>query len=109
MAVHRRTGADHGDRTAVLRRRANRHARRGEYRKAALALRQLAALRGDAASWVALGDMLSRARRPEEAVVAFRRGLWLHRQAGATGRARTVARLILSIVPGDAHATRHAA
>ena len=97
------------DRAVVLRRRAQRHARRGEYRKAAVALRQVVALRGDAVSWVSLGSMLCLSRRPTEAVDAFRHGLWLHRRAGADGRARTVARLILRIAPDDAQAARHLA
>jgi hypothetical protein len=109
MTVKRRTmmrTPDLSDRASILRRRASRHARRGEYRKAAVAMRQVAALRGDAASWVALGDMLNRASRPGEAVQALKQGLWLHRQAGSEGRARTVARMILAVDPHDAHASR---
>jgi len=110
MTVNRRTMVrtppNLSDRASILRRRASRHARRGEFRKAAVAMRQVAALRGDAASWVALGDMLKRASRPDEALQALKQGLWLHRQAGYEGRARTVARMILAVNPHDTHASR---
>jgi tetratricopeptide (TPR) repeat protein len=90
----------------VLKRRAQRLARKGEYRKAALALRERVTLTGDAPSWVALGDMLRRARRTPEALNALRQGMYLHRQAGALGRARTVARMIVALDPWDAQAAR---
>lgn len=93
----------------VLKRRAQRLARKGDYRKAALALRERVALTGDAASWVALGDMLRRARRVPEALTALRQGLYLHRRAGAEGRARTVARMIVALDPWDAKAARYTA
>lgn len=85
----------------VLRRRAHKLAGKGQHRKAALALRQLAALTGAAADYVQLGAMLSRARRTDEAVLAFKQGLFLHRQAGAQKRATSVARLIVAIAPHD--------
>lgn len=94
------------NREDILKRRAQRLARQGEYRKAALALRERAALTDDAASWVALGDMLRRARRMPEALSALRQGMHLHRQAGAMGRARTVARMIVALDPWDAKAAR---
>ncbi len=93
-------------REEMLKRRARRLARSGDYRKAALALREHVALRGDAASWVALGDMLRRARRVPEALNALRQGRYLHRKAGADGRARTVARMIVALDPWDAKAAR---
>lgn len=91
----------------ILTRRARRHAKRGDYRKAALALRERVALTGDAASWVALGDMLRRAHRIPEALTALRQGMYLHRRAGAMGRARTVARMIVALDPWDANAARY--
>lgn len=89
------------EQSQVLKRRAQRFARRGDYRKAALALRERCALTGDASAWVALGDMLRRARKPREAVTALKQGLYLHKQAGAQGRARTVARMIVALDPWD--------
>jgi hypothetical protein len=94
-------------REEVLKRRARRLARKGDYRKAAIALRERAALRGDAASWVALGDMLRRARRDREALDALKQGMYLHRRAGAVGRVRTVARMIVALDPWDTKAARY--
>ena len=93
----------------ILRRRARRLAREGDYRKAAVALRELTALADDAASYVKLGDMLRRARREGEALQALREGLWRHRQAGNDLRARSVARLFLVMEPADTKAQRFAA
>jgi hypothetical protein len=92
----------------ILRRRARRLAFQGDFRKAALALRELTALCDEAATWVMLGDMLRRARREDEALQALREGLWRHRQAGSDLRARSVARLILALEPGDTKAQRFA-
>jgi cytochrome c-type biogenesis protein CcmH/NrfG len=82
------------DACEILRRRARRHARKGEHRKAALALRELCAREGDAASWTLLGDMWRRARRLDDALAALEQALWLHKRAGADRRAQTVSRLI---------------
>lgn len=92
----------------IIRRRAHKLARKGDFRKAALALRELTAHRNDGATWVMLGSMLRRARREDEALQALREGLWLHRQAGHDLRARSVARLILEIAPLDVKAARFA-
>ena len=89
------------DREETLKRRALKLARKGEYRKAAIALRERAALVADAASWGMVGGMRARARRPEDAVAAYRQGMWLHQQNGAPRRARTVAKLIAEIDPHD--------
>ena len=97
---------DH-ERDDLLKRRALRLAAKGEYRKAALALRERAALVGDAASWVMAGAMLRRAHRDHEAIVALRQGLWLHERAGATQRARSVARVIVQLDPADKLARRY--
>lgn len=82
---------DHSDH---LRRRAIKHAARGDIRKAVLALRERAALVDDGASWVRLGAMLRRAGKHDEAHAALRTGLFHHRRAGFAGRARSVARLM---------------
>lgn len=92
------TGAEHH---RALRRRAHRHVRKGELRKAAVALRQLASLGGEARHWVALGHVLSRANKHSDAVQAWKQGLWLHKQKGADRRAATVAKLILELDPSD--------
>lgn len=89
-----------------LQRRANRHTRRGEHRKALVALREMAALGGEARHWVLLGSALRRARKPREAVEALKQGLFLHQRQGHRGRAATVARLILDVDPGCQAAER---
>ena len=64
----------------------------------------------EARHWVALGAMLERARRPHEALDAYRQGLYLHRRGGATARAKSTAHLILALDPSDSGAwrlTRH--
>jgi hypothetical protein len=99
--------SQHDSLSDILKRRAVRHARKGDYRKAALALRERVAIAGDAASWVALGDMLRRARRIPDALAALRQGMYLHRRAGADGRVRTVARMIVALDPWDAKAARY--
>lgn len=83
--------------TALLRRRARKALKKGEHRKAAVVFRELIALDGDAKTWTLLGDSLRRARRPAEATHALKQALYLHRQAGARLRARTVARLLSEI------------
>lgn len=85
----------------ILKRRARRFARKGDYRKAAVALRERAAIANDAASYVALGDMLRRARRVSDALLALKQGMYLHRRNGARGRVRTVARMIVALDPWD--------
>ena len=99
------TGVDHH---RALRRRAHRHARKGDLRKAAIALRQLAALGGEARYWVALGAVLSRGNKHSEAIDAWKQGLWLFKQSGANGRAATVAKLILELDPSDRTALKAA-
>lgn len=81
-------------RTELLRRRARRHAGRGDWRKAAVALREVAAIDGDPTHWTLLGNALHRARRGEEALRAFKQAAWLHRRAGSDRRAEVVTRLL---------------
>jgi Flp pilus assembly protein TadD len=94
--------------TDILRRRARRATRDGDHRRAAVALRELVALEGDAKSWTLLGDSLRRARRPHEAIGALKQALWLHRQGGASLRARTVARMLVALDPHDPKHARFA-
>jgi Flp pilus assembly protein TadD len=76
-----------------------RNARRGNSRKAIVQLREAATLTDQAPAWVGLAHVLTRDGRAFEALGALRRALWLHRQGGHFGRARTVAQLILAIDP----------
>jgi hypothetical protein len=77
-----------------LRRRCIRLAKDGEYRKAAVALYELAHREQDAASWVRLGVMLLRAGRRDGGLDALKQGHWLLRQARARKKAEVVAMLI---------------
>lgn len=87
------------DPAAILLRRARRLAKNGEHRKAALALRERAALTDDAATWVMAGAMWAKARRSEDAVAALRHGMWLHQKSGSPARARVVARILRDLDP----------
>lgn len=82
------------ERSDSLKRRAHKLASKGEYRKAALALRERAAIVEDGASWVMAGAMLVRASRGDEAIAAFRQGMWHHERTGFLGRARSVERVL---------------
>lgn len=93
-------------REAVLKRRARRLAAKGDYRKAAVALREHAALTGEAAAYAALGDMLRRARRVPDAITALKQSMYLHRQYGAPRRAQTVERMIVALDPWQVHGRR---
>ncbi len=89
-----------------LRRRAARARRQGNLRKASIAWRQVAALTGEAGAFASLGHALLEAGQRDEGLDAFRQSLWLHRRAGAQGRAWTVAQLILEVDPADARAAQ---
>lgn len=87
------------DPASILLRRARRLAKNGEHRKAALALRERAAITDDPATWVMAGAMWAKARRSEDAVAALRHGMWLHQRQGSPARAKVVARIIRDLDP----------
>ncbi len=99
---------DDDDPTDILKRRAIRLAHKGEYRKAALALRERAALVNDAPAWVMVGYLLRRARRPDVGVFGRRTGSANPPPAAARRRARSVARMITSLDPTDRAALKMA-
>jgi Flp pilus assembly protein TadD len=74
--------------------RVRRLRRRAEYRKAAIAQRELVFREPTAGRWVLLGDLLARAGRAEQARDAFKQGQWLHRRNGHARKAEIVADLI---------------
>ena len=90
----------------IMQRRAQRFLRKGQFRKAALALRKLAGSSEEPRHWVALGHMWRRARRREQALHALKQGMFLHKRRGSGDRARTVARKILELDPQDSGAFR---
>lgn len=85
-----------------LRRRCIRLARSGQFRRAAVALAELAHRDQDAASWVRLGVMLLRAGRRDAGIDALKQGQWLHRMQHNIRRAEVVARLIEAGIPARA-------
>lgn len=94
------------DRARSLERRAVRTARRGQFRKAIVMLRQAANIVERPCTWVRLAHVLRQDGRSGDAADALRRALWLHRHSGRHGRARTVAKLILAVDPECPHAAR---
>jgi hypothetical protein len=97
------------DPVIALRRRAARFVRRGEARKAALALREAAALDPNGALFVRLAHVLQTMGKRDEALHALRQALYCFRHDELRGRARTVARLILALDPDDSAAQKRAA
>jgi len=93
----------------TLRKRAARFTRKGEPRKAALALREAAALDPSGPSFVRLGHVLQRLGKRDDALHALRQALYCFRYDDMRGRARTVARLILALDPHDPGAQKRAA
>ena len=105
--AHNDTDIGHGK---ALLRKAARFARRGEDRKAALAMREAVALEPTAGNYCRLGVMLDRAGgRPTEALNALKQALFLFRQEDKAGRMRTVARMILALDPENRSASTCAA
>jgi hypothetical protein len=93
----------------VTRRRAQRHVRRGEVRKALQLLRESAARAPSGPVYCWLADTLLAAHQAEEALGALRQALYCFRHPQARPRARTVARLILRLDPSDTAARKKAA
>lgn len=89
--------------------RARRFLRKGEQRKATLALREAVALDPCSVRFTQLGALLGKVGRPREAIEAFKQALFLFRSHGARGKARTVAHLILALDPAEPSAQRAAA
>lgn len=103
------TTSNASDPLFVLRRRAARFLRKGDPRKAALALRELTALDPSGASYTRLAHALLAAGKRDEALHALKQALYCFRYDDMRGRARTVARLILQLDPSDRTALRRAA
>ncbi len=79
--------------------RTRRLRRRGEFRKAANALRELVFRQPTAGRWVMLGHVLARAGRAAQALDAYKQGQWLHRRNGHARKADVVAMLIADCDP----------
>lgn len=77
-----------------LRRRCRSLIRKGRYRLAANALRELANRDQEPAIWVRLGAALTQCGRSAGAMDAFKQGWWLFRRRGDDRKAEVVTRLI---------------
>jgi Flp pilus assembly protein TadD len=83
--------------------------RKGDVRKAALALREAASLAGDGPAYVRLAWVLERMGKDDQALRALKQALYCFRHEEQRGRARTVARMILKLDPADLGAQRKVA
>ena len=90
-------------------RRARRLMRRGDARKALQMLRESAARYQSGAAYCFLAHALIATGKQEEALGALRQALYCFRHTDQQGRARTVARWILTLDPGDRAARRRVA
>jgi hypothetical protein len=89
------------DREQTLLRRARRCARKGDDRKALVALREACLSAGtDARLWVLYGAACWRARKADEALRAMRQALWFRERNRDERRARVVKALIARIESG---------
>src|SRR5688572_1575095 len=97
-------------REEVLLRQARRHSRRGEPRRAMLALRECCfAARESARLWALYGVSCWRARRYEDALSALRQALWLRERDHDERRAGVLKILLERLEGGKAPNSRRAA
>jgi tetratricopeptide (TPR) repeat protein len=109
MSMQHRMPALSLDPARVLQQRAARLLRKGEPRKAVLALREAAGLAPHGPEFVRLAHVLGLLGKHDEALHALKQALYCFRHEHQRGRARTVARLILKLDPTDPGAQRKAA
>lgn len=89
------------DREQTLLRRARRCVRKGDERKALVALREACLSAGnDARLWALYGSQCWRARKVDEALHAMRQALWFRERSRDEKRARVVRALIARIETG---------
>src|SRR5690349_23527622 len=94
----RTNDADVATRAAELAARAHRFRRKGELRRACVALREACALEEqDAARWLWLGDALARMGKRDEAKEAMKQALFLRLQGGEKGKANVIRGLMLHL------------
>lgn len=87
--------------------RARRHLRRGDLRKASVALREACLIHErDAALWTQYGAVLARIGHYDDAAQAFRHALWLRRAASDGPRARVTESLLQRLSSAHAALTR---
>jgi Flp pilus assembly protein TadD len=86
------------------RRRSVKLARRGEYRKAAVVLRELLIGSENGAVWVRMGILLLKAGRTKQAMDALKQGAWVHARSQHPRRADAVWAVIRRLDGGMASA-----
>jgi hypothetical protein len=83
-------------------RRAKRFSKRGDQRRAMLALREASfATRSDARLWTLYGVQCVRAGRSDEAIHALKQATWLRERARDDGRARSTRALLQQVEAGQ--------
>ena len=86
------------ERARELTARAHRLRRRGELRRAAVALREACGLEdSDAARWLWLADVLGDMGKRDEAEGAMKQALFLRQQAGEKAKANVIRGLLLRL------------
>jgi cytochrome c-type biogenesis protein CcmH/NrfG len=89
---------DFVERARDLAARAQKLRRKGELRRAAVALREACALEeGNAARWVSLGNVLFRMGKREEAAHALKQAVYLRERRGERTKANAIRRILLNL------------
>lgn len=95
------TRSAEGSQEELLLRRARRHARHGEARKALLAAREACYLvQGDARLWAIYGSYCWKAGRISEACDAIRQAIWYRQRNRDTSRAAALKNLLAKLEQG---------
>jgi Flp pilus assembly protein TadD len=94
----RTNDADLAERAGELTSRAHRLRRRGDLRRACVALREACALdEQHAARWMWLGDTLARMGKRDEAERAMKQALFLRQQSDEKAKANVIRGLLLQL------------
>ncbi|HMI82937.1 MAG TPA: hypothetical protein VK550_02530 [Polyangiaceae bacterium] len=89
---------DVAERASGLTARAHRLRRKGEFRRASVALREACALdEQHAPRWLWLGDTLARLGRRDEAELAMKQALYLRVMSAENAKANVIRRLLLQL------------
>ena len=98
--LHRTAVFEIHERADMLAQRAGRFRRRGEIRRAAVAMGQACALsEGNAARWMLLGHLHAQLGHRRAAEHAMKQALFLRERYGEARKARVIRRLIANFAP----------
>jgi Flp pilus assembly protein TadD len=102
LASIRKEISDFCDRAEELTARAQKLRRKGELRRAVVALREACAIdEENAVRWMLLGDVLFRTGKKDDAARAMKQALYLRERQGDRARANAIRRIMLNL--GRAH------